>query len=354
MALRVVVWGTGNMGVHSLRTVLADPGLELAGVIVHSESKVGRDAGELCGRPSTGIRATRDPAKALGTRPDACAYMASGDMRPSDTLDDLEQCLRAGVNVVTPSVYAFYDPPSAPPPLLERIDAACRGGNASLFATGIDPGWANNLLPVLLSGLCDRIQTIRCQEIFDYGFYHAPGAVRDLIGFGRPLDEVPPMLTPGVPTMIWGGSVRAIARALDVPLDDVREVIERRPLTRTVTRPVVGTFEVGRQGAFRFEVQGLVRGEPRIIVEHVTRIDPELALDWPVPAGAGEHRIVIEGSNRFEVVIRPTDEHGNAAEGGNATAAARLVRAIPAVVAARRGLVDPMAIPFAPGRGLLV
>ena len=72
-----------------------------------------------------------------------------------------------------------------------------------------------------------------------------------------------------------------------------------------------------------------------------------------MPAGTGEHRVIVEGSNRFEVVIRPQDEHGNAAEGGNATAAARLVRAIPAVVAAPPGLIDPMTIPFSPGRGLL-
>lgn len=340
------------MGVHSLRTVLADPGLELAGVIVHSDAKVGRDAGTLCNRPPCGVRATNDIDAVLRARPDVCAYMASGDMRPGDTLDDLERCLHAGVNVVTPSVYAFYDPPSAPPPLLDRMTEACRAGNASLLATGVDPGWANALLPVLLSGFCDRIKTIRCQEIFDYGYYHAPGAVRELIGFGLPMEHVPPMLTPGVPTMVWGGSVRAIARALDVPLDDVREVIERRPLTRTVTRDVVGTFDAGTQGAFRFEVQGIVRGEPRIVVEHITRIDPELALDWPTTAGAGEHRVILEGSNRLEVALRPLDEHGNAAEGGNATAAARLIRAIPAVVAAPAGVIDPMTIPLTSGRGL--
>ena len=37
--------------------------------------------------------------------------------------------------------------------------------------------------------------------------------------------------------------------------------------------PGMGTFEAGTQGAFRFEVQGIVDGQPRLVVEHVTRIE---------------------------------------------------------------------------------
>jgi hypothetical protein len=49
MTKRVIVWGTGNVGLHALRSVISHPGFELAGVIVHSESTNGRDAGELAG-----------------------------------------------------------------------------------------------------------------------------------------------------------------------------------------------------------------------------------------------------------------------------------------------------------------
>ena len=52
MAHRVVVWGTGNVGMAALRIVVANPALELAGVIVANPAKVGRDAGELCGLPA--------------------------------------------------------------------------------------------------------------------------------------------------------------------------------------------------------------------------------------------------------------------------------------------------------------
>ena len=94
------------------------------------------------------------------------------------------------------------------------------------------------------------------------------------------------MVAPSVPTMVWGSSVRLVARALGVELDAIDEVLERRPLTRTVEN-ALGTFEEGTQGALRFEVHGLVDGEPVVVVEHVTRIDPESTGVASPPNGQG-------------------------------------------------------------------
>ena len=57
---RVILWGPEQVGVGALRAIVQHLGLELAGLIVHSPSKDGRDAGELCGLPQVGIVATRD------------------------------------------------------------------------------------------------------------------------------------------------------------------------------------------------------------------------------------------------------------------------------------------------------
>jgi hypothetical protein len=101
----------------------------------------------------------------------------------------------------------------------------------------------------------------------------------------------------------------------------------------------------------RFEVQGIVEGEPRIVIEHVTRIHPSCAPDWPTPPdGAGAHRVIIEGSPRIEVTIEAVDEAGNRSAGGNATAVARLVGAIDWLVAAEPGLYDALDVPLRPGR----
>ncbi|MDG2303227.1 MAG: dihydrodipicolinate reductase [Candidatus Binatia bacterium] len=353
MSHKVVVWGTGNVGVPALRTVVSNPALELVAVLVSNPEKVGRDAGELVGLPPLGIRATDDIEAVLGSGADAVAYCASGDFRPDEALADFERCLRAGLNVVSTSVYPLYDPTSAPEQIRSRMEAACTEGGASCFVSGIDPGFINDVLPLALSGLCEEIHEIRAYEIFNYAYYDQPDAVRNLVGFGMPMEQTPPMILPGVPTMVWGGVIRLVARGLGVELDDIREEVERLPLDRTVENQL-GVFEKGTQGAFRFEVQGLVGGKPKIVVDHTTRIDDAMAPHWPKPhEGSGAHGIKITGRPNIHLEIESEDENHDRAAGGNTTAAARVVNAIPFVCEAAPGLLDALSVPLQVGRGLL-
>ncbi len=59
--LRIVQWGTGNVGRPALRAIIERPDFELVGVHAHSPDKVGRDATDLCGLGTpTGVVATSD------------------------------------------------------------------------------------------------------------------------------------------------------------------------------------------------------------------------------------------------------------------------------------------------------
>ncbi len=353
MTLSVVVWGTGNIGRTALRTVLTHRDLELVDVIVHNRAKVGRDAGELAEVEPVGLAATDDIEAVLGRAPDAVVYAASGDVRPDDALDDVLRCLRAGANVVTPAIYGLLHPATANEALKAKVDAACEAGAASFYVSGIDPGWAQDILPLLMTGVSGRIDEIRIQELFDYSTYNAPEIVREVIGFGKPMDYLPPMLIPTIPTMIWGPMLRTMADGLGVELDDIAESVERLELDEPVDT-IQGRFDKGTQGAFRFEVTGFVDGEPRLVIEHITRISAEVAPDWPSPADgkAGEHRVVIEGRPRLEVSIHATDGSDNPADGGNATAAARLVNVIPALVEAQTGVRGTLDLPPVVGGGI--
>ena len=353
--INTVVWGTGNVGRAAIRAVAAHPELRLSAVVVHNPDKVGRDAGDLAGIDRLlGVAATDDVDAVLAAGPAAVVYAASGDVRPGDALADVVRALRAGAVVVTPAIYALYDPSSAPPDVRGPVEAAVAEGGSALFVSGIDPGWGNDVLPLLMTGLATTITQIRCQEIFDYSSYDQPDSVRYLVGMGQPMDYEPPMVAPTVPTMVWGGQVRLMARALGVELDDIRETLERRPLEHSITN-AMGDFDAGTQGALRFEVQGIVRGQPMIVIEHVTRISPTCATDWPMPpdGGDGAHRVVIEGQPRIEVTIEATDEGGGRAAGGNATAVGRLVNAIPFLRSAAPGIYDALDVPLLPALGRL-
>ncbi|MFF3399895.1 dihydrodipicolinate reductase [Streptomyces sp. NPDC002659] len=353
--ISTVVWGTGNVGRAAIRAVDAHPALKLAAVLVHNPGKVGRDAGELGGLThELGVAATDDIDRVLAAGPGAVVYAASGDIRPDDALADILRAIRAGAVVVTPSMYGLYDQRNAPPELREPLLAAVADGGGSLFVSGVDPGWGNDVLPLLISGLGSTVDVIRCQEIFDYSTYEQEDSVRYLVGMGQPMDYEPMMLAPSIPTMVWGGQIRLMARALGVELDDIRETLDRRALDATVNTRTMGEFEAGTQGAVRFEVQGLVEGEPRIVIEHVTRIHPSCAPDWPTPPdGAGAHRVIIEGRPRIEVTIEATDEGENRSAGGNATAVGRLVSAIDWLVDADPGLYDALDVPLLPAVGKL-
>ena len=349
MRPRVIQGSTGNVGTHALRHVIDHPGLDLVGLWVHGAAKEGRDAGELCGRPPTGVRATRDAERLLALDADCVCYTATADLRPFEAIEDVCRILAAGKNVVSSSVVPLVHPHSFFPEVRDKLAAACATGRSSFFTSGIDPGFANDLLPLVLSGLAGTWREIRVQEIINYATYDQPQVLFETMGFGQPMDATPLLLTPGTLAFAWGGTIRLLADGLGLVLDDVRQTWERRPAERPV-RIGSRTVEPGTMGALRFEVQGIVDGAPALVVEHVPRIDDALAPDWP--QGDGSYRVLIDGVPGMRCEFEFWDEHGDHAVGGVVLTATRLVNAIPAVCAAAPGLLSALDLPLVTGRGL--
>ncbi len=356
MSLKVAVWGTGNVGRPAIRAVQSHSELELAAVIVAAPEKVGQDAGVLAGIDPIGINATDDWQAVLASKPDALVYAANADIRPDEAQRDLLACLSAGVNVVATGFYAFLHPGSSPGEVLAPVEAACREGGSSLFVSGIDPGWAMDMLPAVLSGAVAEIREIRAREIFNYALYDQPQVVREVIGFGASMDNLPIMLHDFAIELVWGPMLRLVGDALDAPVERVEVSVERRPLERDVEVPGMGLFEAGTQGAFRFEARGISDGLPRYVVEHVTRIDDNCATDWPYPPeGRGCHQVIVTGTPTLTVSLHAEDAcEPGAAGGGNATAASWVVNAIPGVCAAEPGIATVLDLPRITGAAQLV
>jgi hypothetical protein len=352
MTYRVIQWSTGNVGRYALRGIIGHPELELAGVWVSSEAKAGRDAGDLCGLAPAGVTATNDAEALLGLGADCVCYTATADLRPFEAVGDLVRILESGSNVVSSSLVQTVYPPGAMAELIEPLAAACSKGGASCFTSGIDPGFANDVLPLLLSGVCERIDEVRIQEVLNYATYDQPEVLFTTMGFGQSLDATPILLLPGVLTLAWGGVVRAIAAGLGVELDEVRELHERRPAPQPFSIPS-GMVAEGTTAGLRFEVQGIVAGVPRIVVEHVTRLRDDIAPEWPAPPGAGGYRVVIEGSPRLTCELTLAGDGGDENSGGLIVTAMRLVNAIPFVCDAAPGLLSALDLPLITGRGLV-
>jgi hypothetical protein len=355
--LRVVVWSTGTIGRHAIAGVDAHPDLELVGVWVSNPDKDGKDAGVLAelGR-ELGIRATTDRDALIALAPDAIVHTAMADDRVFECIEDLISFLEAGINVTSSGPVLLQWPDGIlPPELLARIDDAGRAGNASLHVNGIDPGFANDVLPLVLTSLSQRIDEVRVMEICDYSTYYQPVVMGDMFGFGRPMDFRAMLWEPGVLTMAWGSVVRQIAAALDVTLDEpLTEEVDRRP-AEVDTPSVSGRVAAGTMGAVRFQLVGKVDGTPRVVLEHITRTAPDQVPQWETPpAGAdGCYRVRITGEPMMQLDLTHHGQHGDHNVSGMITTAQRIITTLPAVVAAEPGLVTAIDLPLVTGRGLV-
>ncbi len=351
---RVVEWSTGNVGRHAIAGIDARPDLELVGVWVSNPDKVGRDAGRLAGLGrDLGVVATDDAEALLDLEADVVVHTAMADHRLPDALADLQRMLRSGANVVSSGpVFLQYPYGVVDDALIAPVRDAALDGGVSLFVNGVDPGFANDVLPLALSGVCERIDELRCSEVLNYATYDQPMVLFDIMGFGHPLDEVPMLLRPGVLTMAWGSVVRQLAAGLEVELDGVEERYERVPAPERFA-VAAGAIEAGTAAALRFEVRGIRNGRPVVVLEHVTRLRDDLAPDWPQPAGAGCYRVQVTGEPNYTLDLQLLGSDGDHNTAGLKATAMRLVNAAPAVVEAPAGLLTALDLPRVTGRGLL-
>ncbi|ULE33133.1 NAD(P)H-dependent amine dehydrogenase family protein [Mycobacterium sp. IDR2000157661] len=351
---RVVVWSTGGIGSIAIRTIDQRPNLELVGVWVHSPEKAGRDAGELANGEPIGLPTTADADALIALKPDCVVYAASGPERDALAIPDYVRLLSAGINVVTTSTTRLVNPHAYEPvEWRDQIAGAAEEGQATLYASGIEPGFAADYLPLVLSTQSSQIEKIHAYEIGLYDDYGVPDIMGDALGFGRPLDYQPWIGFPGAIAGEWQGQIRMIADALGVEVQEVRETFDRAVTDRALD-VAMGTVEAGTCGALRMQAIGVVDGREAIVIEHVTRLAPDVAPDWPTLPNALGYRVVITGVPDIDCTMDATVrdrkkaaiEQMTSGAGAMVVTAMRVVNAIPYVVDAQPGLVSSVDLPL--------
>jgi hypothetical protein len=353
VTIRVVQWSTGNVGRHALAGIDAHPEIELVGLFVSNPDKVGHDAGELAGLDHPlGVTGTSDVEALLALKPDCIVHTAMADDRMFEALTDLQRFLESGINVVS-SCPVFLQYPAEDDAMAQPLHAAGVAHDVSLFVNGVDPGFANDALPLVLTGISERIEEVRCSEVLNYSTYNQPMVLFDIMGFGRPMDEVPFILTPGVLTLAWGSVVRQLAAGLGVTLTGIEEWYEREAAPEDFDVDA-GPIAAGTAAALHFEVRGMVGATAVFVLEHVTRLRDDLGATWPQPAGHGCYRVQVTGEPNYTLDLQLMGTDGDHNTAGLKATAMRLVNAIPAVIAAAPGIVTALDLPPITGRGLVV
>src|SRR5262249_20878555 len=157
---------------------------------------------------------------------------------------------------------------------------------------------------------------------------------------------------PQVLIFAWGHTIPMIADAIGAPLEKIDTIYEKWEAPERI----VGqhrVIEAGTCGAVRFEIRGWIGGEPRIVVEHTNRITRAAREHGPGPKieASGACWIVLEGSPYIVQETAFRGARGDANAGGCLAPGMRAVSAIPAVCAARPGLLSPLDLPLIPGHG---
>jgi len=240
-----------------------------------------------------------------------------------------------------------------PPTWIDPITEACRLGGASCFTTGIDPGFANDLFPMTLMGLCSEVELVRALEILDYANYE--GDYEQEMGIGREPEFKALLEWPEVLVMSWGATVPMMAHAVGIELDEITTTWDKWVTDRPIPS-AKGGIQPGQVAAIRFTINGNYRGRTRIQLEHINRVGHDAAPDWPRGSQDDVYRVEITGSPSItqETAFRYTDGSGrDAATAGCLATGLRALNAVPYVNELPPGWVTALDLPLIPGVGTI-
>jgi 4-hydroxy-tetrahydrodipicolinate reductase len=274
--VRIAVVGLGWVGQEVARAALEDPRVTLVGTSDADPSKAGRDLGEILGEGRLGIVIEPDPRELLlRVRPEVAVVTTTTDLAALQPT--LELCLGAGAHVVT-TCENLASPDAVDPNVARVLDGLARERNVVVLATGVNPGFAMDRLPVLLSQATRNIRRVRVQRVVDAASRRAQ--LQAKAGIGLAPKAFAEALTKGrVGHQGLVASLRLVAKGLGVTLDRVTETV--RPLIAETPSgsSVLGPVEAGQVRGVYQVARGYRAGGELITLELVIALDEHHAHD---------------------------------------------------------------------------
>lgn len=346
---RVVQWTTGNVGKSSVAAITKNPNYELVGLYAWSSDKAGQDAGDLAGIEPLGVKATNDVDALLALKPDVVVYNPMWI-----DVDELVRILSAGINVVSSASFITGHNLAAD---RDRLEQACKAGGATLFGSGVSPGFAE-LLAIVAATACDRVDKLTIVESADTTLYDSPDTERP-VGFGTAIDDpgLAPMAATG--TAVFAEAVQLVADSLGVELDEIKCVAEYAQTTEDLVM-ASWTIPAGHVAGVFASWQGIVDGRTVVEISVRWKKGQTLEPDWEIDGDGW--KITIDGRptvNMSVSFLPPQDmiEQATSIEDffelGHIMTAMPPIHAIPAVVAAPPGIATYNDLPLPQARGVV-
>jgi 4-hydroxy-tetrahydrodipicolinate reductase len=341
----VAQWATGNVGARALRRTIEHPDLELVGVYVHSANKAGKDAGDLCGLPPVGIKATNSMDDILTLKPDCVLYMPH-------VLDYDEVCaiLENGSNVVSTRM-ELHNPAALDPVIREKIEAACWKGGASLYASGASPGFITEAMPIALASIQRRLDCITIFEYAPSGERNSPEMIFEMMGFGADPNSGVNEHTLAHMRASFSPSLLLVAEAFGITVDSV-EVSGGLGIARNDVHIAAGLVPKGTVAATRHSVMAMREGKPviQIIANWYVSSDVDTTDGEEWDFRESGWRVLVEGDCPLDVSITFPVAPEDYSEMTPGLTANRPVNAIPFVCKAKPGIHTTFTLPQVIGK----
>jgi 4-hydroxy-tetrahydrodipicolinate reductase len=317
MTIRVALVGLGPIGAAVAGQLLSRKGFRIVGAVDVDPLKVGRDAGRVMelDRP---LRVT--VASAIGrtlkaARPDVAVVCTSSSLR--QVLPQLEEVLKQRVPIVTTTEEAAYPAP-ADRRLARRLDEAARKARVAVLATGVNPGFLMDALPIALTALCERVDRVEVRRVQDARIRRLP--FQQKIGAGLTTEQFERGVRAGTLRHVgFAQSLHMIAAALGWKVERVTDEVRPQVAEAAVASELLAV-DPGYVCGLVQEGTAYVDGEPRIAL----RLEAYLGAPGPYDS------VLIEGSPRIHSRIEG-GVHGDIAT------ASMTVNSIPAVIGAAPG-----------------
>jgi hypothetical protein len=165
MAFRTVCFGLGPIVLGIARLSLSRPGLAVIGAIDIDPARQGHDLGELVGHAPTGVKVTSDAAETLSAlRPEVVLHATGSSLLR--VMPQIQTILDAGANVISTCEELAF-PWATQPQLAADLDELARRMGLTVLGTGINPGYAMDALPLMLTAPCTAVRSIQVVRVVD-------------------------------------------------------------------------------------------------------------------------------------------------------------------------------------------
>jgi 4-hydroxy-tetrahydrodipicolinate reductase len=233
MSIRVMHFGLGPIGVGVVRQVATRKGFKAVGAIDIDPAKVGKDLGEVAGLDRRlGIKVTDDAVAAIKkAKPDVVVLCTLSSLRA--ILPQIETVLKLRVPIVSTTEELAY-PYFSNRTLARKIDALAQKAKVAVVGTGVNPGFVMDALPIMLTGVCERVDAIRIDRIQDASVRRLP--FQKKIGSGLTVAQFQDKVKGGTVRHVGlTESVAMIADAFGWKLAEIADTIQPKVAERQVS-----------------------------------------------------------------------------------------------------------------------